>query len=300
MMKNFETRTYGKWILAGEHAVLRGCEALVFPLKSRDLHFKFSVQNRADLELTLNGSYGRELELLFRGVFEKALELKKISKSDIHGQVEITSNLPIGAGLGTSAALCVALTRWFQAAGFVVDAEKHEFARQLENLFHGESSGVDIAVVTEERGLIYAKNGRREFFQPQWSPSLYISYCGHRGMTYECVNQVKALWELEPQRAQKIDDQMRSSVELCLQALSEPQSTGFEKLKRAIEMAAGCFESWNLTQGALNQHLKQLMEMGAAAVKPTGSGGGGYVLSLWNSPVPNEIRDELIPCFDSK
>ena len=39
-MRQFNTRTYGKWILAGEHAVLRGCPALAFPLTSRSLHLE--------------------------------------------------------------------------------------------------------------------------------------------------------------------------------------------------------------------------------------------------------------------
>lgn len=299
-MKSFETKTFGKWILAGEHAVLRGCQAVVFPLKSRHLDFRFDFNESKTLELSLHGSYGKELELLFRGVLEKSLELKKVSKNDLHGLVEITSSLPIGAGLGASASLCVALTRWFQAEGLVKDDEKHEFARQLENLFHGESSGVDIAVVTEEQGLIYSKGGRREFFQPRWTPQLYISFCGQRGMTYECVNQVKSLHQTRPTEADEIDRQMKKAVEMCLQALSGSPREGFEHLQQAMNIAARCFEDWGLTKGELGHHMAQLKTFGAAAVKPTGSGGGGYVLSLWNQDPPQELKNDLIPCFSSK
>lgn len=36
MFYEFQTTTYGKWILAGEHAVLRGHSALVFPIKEKN------------------------------------------------------------------------------------------------------------------------------------------------------------------------------------------------------------------------------------------------------------------------
>ena len=39
----------------------------------------------------------------------------------------------------------------------------------------------------------------------------------------------------------------------------------------------------------LQQHMNHLLSSGAIAVKPTGSGGGGFVLSLWEK----RPRDEL-------
>src|SRR5207247_9623027 len=41
-MSDFHTRTFGKWILAGEHAVLRGSPALAFPLRARGLELRHS------------------------------------------------------------------------------------------------------------------------------------------------------------------------------------------------------------------------------------------------------------------
>lgn len=296
LMSHFETQTFGKWILAGEHSVLRGSPALVFPLYSRSLQFKFSgtSDQSSFIDLKLHGRHGAELELLFRGVLEKAFELKKISKNDLRGQVEISSSIPIGAGLGASAALCVAITRWFQHFGFVGDTEKHEFARQLENLFHGESSGVDIAVVTEEKGLVFTKSGQKDYLDLKWNPKLYISFCGQKGITYECVKQVKSLIEKNPTYATEIDDRMKSSVQMCKTALTEKN---FQLLKEAIELSSSCFEDWGLTKGAVKEHMNKLSQSGASAVKPTGSGGGGYILSLWDGPLPADLQSELIPCF---
>ncbi len=301
--QNFETRTFGKWILAGEHAVLRGSPALVFPLYSRSLNFKFvAKENKSSklIELKLNGSHGSELELLFRGVLEKAFELKSIAKNEIQGLVEISSSIPIGAGLGASAALCVAITRWFQSLGVVSDSEKHDFARELENLFHGESSGVDIAVVTEECGLIFSKAEAKEFFKPAWKPNLYISFSGQKGITYECVKKVKSLVEKNPALAAEIDARMKTSVQMCKTALAENSEGSFSILRDAIQLSGSCFEDWELTQGLVKDHMNRLTKLGASAVKPTGSGGGGYVLSLWKNEINSqELKSEMIPCFES-
>lgn len=296
MATAFKTKAFGKWILAGEHAVLRGCPALVFPLKSRALSLSFEPGS-AGLKLELSGRHGQELELLFWTVLDRACTVLKISRSELHGHIKIDSAIPVGAGMGASATLCVALTRWLGHLGYVKESDYYEFARGLENLFHGESSGVDIAVALSGEGLKFLRNGPREVVAPAWQPKLYISYCGQRGVTVDCVNQVKALLARDPETYQALDTKMAESVALCEMALLHESSSSFLILKQALEMAEDIFVKWGLTEGSLSEHMRELKSAGALAVKPTGSGGGGYALSLWQGEVPQHLQDQLIPCF---
>lgn len=297
-MKTYSTQVPGKWILAGEHAVLRGVPALVFPLRSRvlDLGYVCPTSSKA-LNVYLQGDHGEELQLLVWGVIERACELKKIARTSLVGDLTIKSSIPVGAGMGASAALCVALTKWLNFLDLVADEEMFEFARTLENLFHGESSGVDIAVSLSGQGLHYERQGTRHVLELQWTPHWYISYSGKRGVTLECVNKVKEFIAQNPALGSAIDEQMKKAVLTCEKALTQPdEKAGLDLLKQGIESAGEVFERWGLTEGAPKTHMELLKKSGAIAVKPTGSGGGGFVLSLWTTPPPAELLPQLIPC----
>ncbi len=292
---NFEIHVPGKWILCGEHAVLRGFPALVFPLASRSLNFSFvSIAGSKQLKLILSGEHGQDLSILFWGVLERACELRNVRRSDLEGEISIASSLPVGAGLGASAALCVAVGRWFESRGFVPSSQLAEFSRILENIFHGESSGVDIAVVLSQLPLRFVRQETPQIFKPQWQPKWFISYSGQRGVTMECVNKVKKLFLENPTLGKKLDLQMGQSEQLAEKALSSNVETGMRFLIESIQLAGSCFEGWGLTAGALQNHMDDLVKRGALAVKPTGSGAGGYVLSVWLQDPPTDLG--LIPC----
>lgn len=297
-MKTYSTQVPGKWILAGEHAVLRGVPALVFPLRSRVLDLSYACPSTAQkLNLYLQGDHGEDLQQLVWGVIERACELKKISKASLVGDLTIKSSIPVGAGMGASAALCVALTKWLNFLNLVHEEEMFEFARTLENLFHGESSGVDIAVSLSGQGLHYERQGVRRALQIQWTPRWYISYSGQRGVTMECVNKVKEFIAKNVAQGAANDEQMKWAVQTCEKALTQcDENQGLELLKQGIESAGDVFKRWGLTEGAPQAHMELLKKSGAMAVKPTGSGGGGYVLSLWTTPPPAELLPQLIPC----
>lgn len=291
-MKAFSTKTFGKWILAGEHAVLRGSPALAFPLTARSLELEYTPGG-ASLDVEFCGEHGEELKLLFYGVIENALSRLKVTEP-LKGRFVLTSSLPVGAGLGASAALCGAIARWCEAQGWIAGDEVYEFARKLEDLFHGESSGVDLAVSLSAQGIRFVRGGERTPLHPKWWPKLYLSYSGRRGMTAECVNKVKDMFANDAPRAEMTDIKMRESVAMAEHALAGSPEEGEAELKKAIEIARDCFETWDLCGGDVGTHMRQLEEAGAWAVKPTGSGGGGYILSLWKQDPPLSLRNSLI------
>lgn len=279
MYFDFRTITYGKWILAGEHAVLRGHGALVFPVKSRQFILEYHA-NSSDLSADYAGEHGKEMHLLFWSVLEHGHRLLNQSLNRLHGHFNLTSNIPIGAGMGASAALCVAAARWFCAQGCIEASHIPEFARQLENLFHGQSSGLDIAGVACETGLYFQKT-TTQTLDLAWQPHWYLSSCGQIGITSHCIQQVNQLWATNPQKAQKIDHIMHESVNKARQALETAHIQSMALLIEAIQDAGSCFKAWGLLNDELSQHIQWLYDNGALAVKPTGSGRGGYVLSLW-------------------
>lgn len=297
-MSSFRTETFGKWILAGEHAVLRGCPAMAFPLVSRSFRFEHQ-DSEQDLKVTFTGERGEDYRLLFYGVLEQALTALKVSRETIGGVVTIDSSLPVGSGLGASAALCVALGRWFSYLKLISEEEIHEFSRGLEDLFHGESSGVDIAVALKAHGIHFVRGKQMKDLVVGWKPNIYLSYSGTKGLTAECVNKVKSLFDSKPHLAHQLDRQMSEAVEMAETALhnQEPSSQQLRDLKTAILLARDCFEKWGLIFGDLEDHMRSLDEAGALAVKPTGSGGGGYVLSLWDPEDQTPGKLGLIPAF---
>lgn len=299
MTNSFETLTTGKWILAGEHTVLRGGKALVFPLPAAQLTFSF-IPSDQRLRLIPSGTTGNDFDLLFWSVFEKACSLTNTDRESVRGQISLASEIPVGAGLGASAAFCVAFARWF-AKGKIIPTENIEgFARELENLFHGESSGVDIAVAHSGMPLKFTRNGQREILKTNWKPELYLSYTGQRGVTRECVAKVKDLLTENPAAGNDIDQMMMKSVELAESALEKDRSQGLSELAKALRLSAECFSAWGLFDGAPEKQANLLLKAGALAVKPTGSGGGGYLLSLWPER-PNSLKipnlGPLIPCY---
>ncbi len=294
-MSQMSFKAYGKWILSGEHAVLRGCPALVFPLYSKSMEFQYTAGSEP-LKISINGEQEDSLQLLLWGVLETAVQNADKTRADLKGFLNIESKIPLGAGLGASATLCVCVAKFFSGLNWISKDQIYSFARSLEDLFHGESSGVDIAAALSEAGVVFE---REKFIVDDiylsWTPHLYLSYSGVKGVTSDCIKKVKAIKERSEALFLKIDEQMKEATQLAAQALIKDEAEGLKLLVKAINLARDCFHQWNLDEGVLGKHMKELTQAGALAVKPTGSGGGGYVLSLWESE-PKETQG-LIKLF---
>lgn len=293
-MISFQKSLYAKCIMVGEHAVLRGSPSLVFPLKKYEILLKYT-QTDAPITCKFAGPYGDPLKLLFWSLLDSALRRVERKRSDLRGELELTSHLPLGGGLGASAAICVGVGYFLNQLGYVSDDKLFEFCRSLEDQFHGESSGIDIAVSFYGQAIMYRRGHDSEVFKPLWTPKLYLYYSGKKGITSETVNKVKALKETDPKLFEAMDLQMKKAVELCLQSLSESKSEdSFEKFRSSLQLAQNCFEQWDLVPPEVQVALTELTEAGALQCKLTGSGGGGYILSLWDKVPPKSLQDKMV------
>lgn len=284
MFSDFETVTYGKWILCGEHAVVRGHEALVFPIKSKHLLLRYTAQDSA-LSADYVNVNAADMHLLFSSVLERGMNILDRPFDQLTGYFYLDNNIPVGEGMGASAALCVAIGRWFLAQNMIAATECHQFSKELEHLFHGKSSGLDIAGVASDVG-IHFKQGHATALKQVLKPKWYLSSCHQVGITSQCIQQVQSIWDKDELLAQNIDQQMIDATKACRKAIEGNDEDALSQLAQAINKAADCFGQWGLVSEHLQRHMHHILSLGALAVKPTGSGGGGHVISLWDREPP--------------
>jgi mevalonate kinase len=276
-MKSFFS--YAKWILSGEHSVVRGGKAVVFPLR----RYKNSIFLRKAERFSVK--YDTEnLEDIIISLMELASAFTKIPLDSIRSELTVINSIPTQMGLGSSAAICVNIANIFKHYGF--NGEVFDLARYLENKFHQSSSGLDVSVSIMDEPLIFHGNKIIDILRPTFWPCLALSYSGEKSITSHCVKFVQEIFRKNKSWALELDNLMNHSADLCEIAF---KSADFEKLKDGINIGCEVFRNWGLCHEPLEYNIKMALSVGAVAAKPIGSGLGGYVISLWHEKPKSDI-----------
>jgi mevalonate kinase len=146
--KTIISRSYGKLILAGEHAVVYGKPAIIFPInRFCEVKIISGVGNGLDRSLQIKNKTKDDRGIVKYVVNNFFKEFKIQNPPNL--QIEINSNIPLGRGFGSSAAVITALVKslylFFVGVDLPVDPQPLlDFCISCENLIHKKSSGADI------------------------------------------------------------------------------------------------------------------------------------------------------------
>ena len=313
-------KVFSKWILAGEHAVLRHRPALAFPLKSHFIELAVWPTGLPDRKKEkMDGSLPHYVSScpfllnMFKKALQSALKItgRQFDQLDHVLNVQLKSNVKPGVGLGSSAMVSVLIGLWFKDLKWTKKKTLPGFCYQLESTLQGQSSGLDIAAVLVSKPIYYkispertsppsflfgSKKAYIQNFSPLWTPHIYLSRPhGPTPLSNTKRNILKVQRYLKT-RSKKSDELMKKAVKLANTALTKKNAGGrLNMLVESFHLAEHCFKAWGLIPPQMKKHADFLKSKGALAVKPTGSGHTGYMLSLWKSRPPKSLR--LLPGF---
>jgi mevalonate kinase len=266
----------GKIILLGEHAVVYGHPALAAALERR-VHVELSPADDLRIELRApEGPLTPPVEL-GKAIAEMAARVGVPARF----AVRVHSELPLGGGLGSSAALGVALARGLcQLAGRDCTAERAaELALGFETFFHGAPSGVDPAACAHGGVILFrrAEPPRVEAVRPARPIALAVALTGVLRGTRSTV------LPLSQRRAEKPE-----LYDPMLAFLGELARGGAEALVRGdladlavrFDAAHGVLAALGVSCPELEGAVSALRRAGALGAKLTGAGGGGAAIAL--------------------
>ncbi len=281
---------YSKVILSGEHSVLRGGYAVVVPNKNYHLDYEFLSADK--FELTLSDTVS-PYELLFLGLIESAFSLSASSKEDLKVKAHVFSIVPLGEGLGGSAALSVFVARLFNFSGLLFEEEIFSFAHEIENVFHGQSSGLDVAGCLNDQISLYKKGVKKLLsIEPQPLSCVFtIHHTGLKGETKNCIDHVEKLRKANKLLFESLDEKM-SEASLKVKSSFETGKISF--LVEAFNETSEIFNEWGLLNPQILEQMQTLKSKGALACRLTGSGFGGCIIALWGKGcVPEEFFESI-------
>lgn len=298
----------GKIILFGEHAVVYGRPALAVPV----------TQVHADVEIIDSSRTGiwidapdvnlhAELNTLpsdhpIASVIHSFLFLSRLS-SFPHLDIKITSTIPVASGLGSGAAVTVALTRALSSHlnHPMTDDEINAFAYEIEKLHHGTPSGIDNTVVTYARPVYFVKDppsharrgagGEVETFKVGSPFTIVIGDTGISAPTKESVGDVRKLWETDKARWERVFDSVEGIAEKARHTM---ESGEWQLLGELMNQNHILLQQMTVSSPELDTLVSAARNAGALGAKLSGGGRGGNMIALVGHEKAEEVASALM------
>ena len=268
----------GKVILFGEHSVVYGRPAIAAPVSGLRIYAEI-VEGEGKI---YNPALDQVLDLsereagLVTAVF---LALEKMGETNADFDIHISGDLPPSGGLGSGAAVCVAIMRalakWFGKE--FTEEELTEMSFKTETIYHGNPSGIDNTVVSYELPVYFVRGKPIEVLKIGKPFTIVIGDTGVKGSTKELVAGVGERVAAEPEKYNAIMDEIGSIVEKARKIIESGDS---KELGPLMNQNQELLEQLGVSHPSLENLISAAREAGALGAKLAGAGGGGNMIAL--------------------
>jgi mevalonate kinase len=232
-------------------------------------------------EYLIETDYDRIVDAM--GYVRKAMEItSRHLASKTGANVTIRSEMPVGAGLGTSAAIAVGtIAAYARILGHELDSE--EIARLghlTEREVQGAASPMDTAISTLGGTIFIRPTSERpkiEKVKLQAPLPSVVGYTEREAKTSDLLGRVRALREAAPKVVDSVVEAIGGVVEEGKAALCKAD---LEQLGRLMNINHGLLEALGVSSKRLNDMVYSSRSAGALGSKMTGAGGGGCMIAL--------------------
>ncbi len=292
-----------KIILFGEHFVVHGTKAILAAIDKRVTVTSSFTDNNT---IKINSELGT-IEVPISSSYEVKSEFKPfiflankmiISNQNVNGlEITIDSDIPIGVGLGSSSACCVAATA--SISGLFKELSSEESLRmsiEAEKTIFPDSSGADCTVCTYGGMIEYPSI---EKIDNTFDLNLVIANSMIPHNTKNSVEKVNKFKEKEFLRFSRLCELETKLIDEVITTMKNNDATTF-----GLKMSENqkYLEEIQVSNDTLRGMISSLKEI-SLGTKITGAGDGGCIIAL----VKDENMDKvpaLLPkdkeCFSAK
>ena len=274
----------GKIILFGEHAVVYGRPALAVPVTEVQATARVEEASRPGVwveapDISLAADLAslpadQPLAAAIRGVLT-ALAIA----SPPPLKVFISSTIPVASGLGSGAAVSVALIRALSAflGQPLPDGRVSALAYEVEKLHHGTPSGIDNTVIAHALPVYFVRGEPIEVLSVKVPFTIVIGDTGVAAPTREAVGDVRRLWETDKPRWEAVFDRIGEVARRARQAI---ESGSVSDLGSLMAENQSLLEQLTVSSPELERLISAGYRSGANGAKLSGGGRGGNMIAL--------------------
>lgn len=299
-MPAFAAYAPGKIILFGEHAVVYGRPAIAVPVNQ--------VRAKASVTANLAGSPGQvhivasdiglesslsdlpadhPLALVITGV-TRQLGIEQLPSL----RLQITSTIPIAAGLGSGAAVSAAIARALSAflGHPLADDQVSHIAYQVDQKYHGTPSGIDNTVIAYAQPVFFV---RGQPFMRLCTAQPFTVVIGNTGIassTAQVVGDVRQRWQAEPVKYERIFDEIAA---ISRQARILIEEGPLNELGPLMTRNHTLLQELDVSSPELDRLAEAALAAGASGAKLCGGGRGGNMIALANAETAPAVAEAL-------